>query len=59
MTQLVAERFQLSKVCSDSLAGANLENGNSKALLLSLERMVELLPCPEKMEFLDQIRNAS
>ena len=51
--------YCLEMICADFLAGANLENGNSNALLLSLERMVELLPCPQKMEFLDQIRSAS
>ena len=51
--------YCLEMICADFLAGANLENGNSKALLLSLERMVELLPCPQKMEFLEQIRSAS
>jgi hypothetical protein len=51
--------YYLEMICADFLAGANLENGNSKALLLSLERMVELLPCPQKMEILEQIRSAS
>ncbi|MGA7919289.1 MAG: hypothetical protein WCA38_06415 [Candidatus Acidiferrales bacterium] len=51
--------YCLEMICADFLAGANLENGNSKALLLSLQRMVELLPCPQKMEFLEQIRSAS
>jgi hypothetical protein len=49
----------LEMIRADFLAGANLESGNSKALLLSLERMVELLPSPQKMEFLEQIRSAS
>jgi hypothetical protein len=51
--------YCLEMICADFLAGANLENGNSKALLLSLERIVELLPYPQKMEFLEQIRRAS
>jgi hypothetical protein len=51
--------YFLEMICADFLTGANLENGNSKALLLSLERMVELLPCPQKMEFLEQLRSTS
>ncbi|MGA7625872.1 MAG: hypothetical protein WB630_22755 [Candidatus Acidiferrales bacterium] len=51
--------YCLEMICADFLAGANLENGNSKALLLSLERMVEMLPCPQEMEFLEQLRSTS
>jgi hypothetical protein len=43
-------------ICADFLAGANLENGNSNAFMHSLERMIELLPCPQKADFLERVR---
>ena len=48
--------YCLEMICADFLAGANLENGNSNALMHSLERMIELLPCPQKADFLERMR---
>jgi hypothetical protein len=43
-------------ICADFLAGANLETGNSNAFMHSLERMIELLPCRQKADFLERVR---
>ncbi len=46
-------------ICADFLAGANLEDGNPKCLLLALSRLFSLLPQPERAEFLAEVRVAS
>jgi len=51
--------YCLEMICADFLAGANLENNNPKALLFSLNRLVEFLPRAQRVEFLEQIRTAS
>jgi hypothetical protein len=48
--------YCLEMICADFLAGANLENGNSKGFVHSLERMIELLPCSQKADFLERVR---
>jgi hypothetical protein len=49
----------LEMICADFLAGANLESGSPKSLLLALSRLFSLLPQPEKAEFLAEVRKAS
>jgi hypothetical protein len=51
--------YCLEMICADFLAGANLENGNPDASLMSLRRLFEFLPHPKRQEFLDQARKAS
>ena len=51
--------YCLEMICADFLAGANLEDGNSKSLLLALSRLFSLPPQPEKAEFLAELRKAS
>jgi hypothetical protein len=51
--------YCLEMICADFLAGANLETGSSKSLLLALNRLVSLLPQPERAEFLAEMRKAS
>jgi hypothetical protein len=51
--------YCLEMICADFLAGANLESGNSDALLLSLCRLFAFLPRPQKQDFLEQLRKAS
>jgi hypothetical protein len=51
--------YCLEMICADFLAGANLENGNPDALLLSLGRLFGLLPHPQKKEFLEQLHKVS
>jgi len=49
--------YCLEMICADFLAGANLENNNPKALLFSLNRLIEFLPRAQKAEFLEQMRD--
>src|SRR5207245_11530519 len=47
--------YCLEMICADFLAGANLENGNPNFLLLSLSRLVQYLPHPQREQFLEQV----
>lgn len=49
--------YMLEMICTDFLAGANVE-GDPEALLLSLNRIFCLLPDPQKQEFLDEFQVA-
>ncbi len=51
--------YCLEMICADFLAGANLQNGNPKALLLSLSRLYELLPQDQRRSFLAQVGKAT
>ncbi|MFZ0634197.1 MAG: hypothetical protein WA755_06575 [Candidatus Acidiferrales bacterium] len=51
--------YCLEMICADFLAGANLENGNPNALLVSLKRLIKFLPRAQKVDFLEQMRTAS
>jgi hypothetical protein len=51
--------YCLEMICADFLAGANLQNGSTKSLLLALSRLFSLLPQPDKAEFLAEVRKAS
>ena len=51
--------YCLEMICADFLAGANLENGNPNALLLSLSRLVQYLPPAQRKQFLEQVSKAS
>jgi hypothetical protein len=48
--------YMLEMICADFLAGANLETGNSDALMISLDRLFDALPQPMRQEFLDRAR---
>ena len=48
----------MEMICADFLAGANLEGGDSYALLLALNRLFKLLPCPQKEQFLTGLEKA-
>ena len=48
--------YMLEMICADFLAGANLETGNSDALMISLDRLFDALPQPKRQEFLDRVR---
>lgn len=50
--------YCLEMICADFLAGANLEGGDSYALLLALNRLFKLLPCPQKEQFLTGLEKA-
>jgi hypothetical protein len=45
--------YCLEMICADFLAGANLENGNSKVLLQSVLRFFKFLPGEERKAFLN------
>ncbi len=51
--------YCLEMICADFLAGANLENGNPNALLLSLSRLVDYLPQAQREQFLERAKKAS
>ena len=50
--------YTLEMICADFLAGANLETGNTDALMTSLYRLFDSLPLPRRQEFLDRTRIA-
>jgi hypothetical protein len=50
--------YCLEMLCADFLAGANLQNGEGSALLLALDRLFNLLPSPERGQFLNNLRKA-
>jgi hypothetical protein len=47
--------YALEMICADFLAGANIETGESDALVLSLERLFGLLPQTKQQEFLSRV----
>jgi hypothetical protein len=50
--------YCLEMICADFLAGANVGNGDTSALLLSLDRLFKLLPPPQREQFLDGLQKA-
>jgi hypothetical protein len=51
--------YCLEMICADFLAGANLENGDAKMLLLALDRLFKLLPSPQQQQFFESLKRAS
>jgi hypothetical protein len=51
--------YCLEMICADFLAGANLENRDAGALLLSLDHLFKLLPSPQREQFLSSLQRAS
>jgi hypothetical protein len=51
--------YCLEMICADFLAGAQLENGDPKILLLSMLRLFRFLPSAEKQEFLREVAPAA
>jgi len=51
--------YCLEMICADFLAGANLEDGNSKILLNALHRCFALMPHAQQTEFLQRLRQAA
>jgi len=51
--------YCLEMICADFLAGAQVENGNSKILLLSVLRLFRFLPAADKQEFLREVSTAA
>jgi len=48
--------YCLEMICADFLGGANLENDNPKALLLSIRRLFQFLPIELRQRFLEETR---
>jgi len=46
--------YILEMICADFLAGANLEAGDPDALVISLQRLFDLLPPPKQKEFIER-----
>jgi len=51
--------YCLEMICADFLAGAHLETGNPKVLLLSVLRMFQFLPAEHRREFRERISEAA
>jgi hypothetical protein len=51
--------YMLEMICADFLAGANIETGDSSALILSLDRLFGLLPPPQQQEFLSKVNGTA
>src|SRR6202167_2647571 len=51
--------YMLEMICADFLAGANIETGDSNALILSLDRLFGLLPQVKQQEFLSKVNGTS
>src|ERR1019366_488985 len=51
--------YMLEMICADFLAGANIDNGDSNALILSLDRLFGLLPQLKQQEFLSKVSGTS
>jgi hypothetical protein len=51
--------YMLEMICADFLAGANIDTGDSNALILSLDRLFGLLPQLKQQEFLSKVNGTS
>ena len=51
--------YMLEMICADFLAGANIDTGDSNALILSLDRLFGLLPQLKQQEFLIKLNGTS
>lgn len=51
--------YGLETICADFLAGAHIENGNPRILLLSMLRLLRFLPAVQRQEFLQQVTEAA
>ncbi len=51
--------YSLEMICADFVAGASLENGDPGIMVYSLCRLFDLLPPPQRNEFLDKVKLAS
>jgi hypothetical protein len=51
--------YCLEMICADFLAGANICEGQSDVLFLSLERLCQMLPEAQRTELLDRLREES
>jgi len=50
--------YCLEMICADFLAGANLENPNPEMLLLSVRRLLEIIPKGEQRAIIEEVRGS-
>jgi len=46
-------------ICADFLAGANLGETDSGAFSVSVRRLIEFLPGPERIELIDSLKESA
>jgi hypothetical protein len=46
-------------ICADFLAGANLGEGDSGAFSVSVRRLIDFVPGPEKIELIESLRETA
>jgi len=51
--------YCLEMICADFLAGANLFEGQSDTLMLSVERLCQMLPGAQRIELLSRLRKGA
>jgi hypothetical protein len=51
--------YCLEMICADFLAGAHAEDESPRTLLLSILRLVRLLPAPERQELIEEVGAAA
>jgi hypothetical protein len=54
-----ARGYCLEMICADFLAGANLGETGSGAFSVSVRRLIELLPRPEKIELIQSLKETA
>jgi hypothetical protein len=54
-----ARGYCLEMICADFLAGANLGETNSGAFSISVRRLIEFLPGPEKIELIESLKETA
>jgi hypothetical protein len=51
--------YCLEMICADSLAGANLQDGKPEDLVLSVHRLMSMLPPEQKRDVLQKVGDTS
>jgi hypothetical protein len=54
-----ARGYCLEMICADFLAGANLGEGDSGAFSVSVRRLIDFLPGPQKIELIDSLKESA
>jgi hypothetical protein len=54
-----ARGYCLEMICADFLAGANLGEMDSRAFSVSVRRLIEFLPGPEKIELIESLKETA
>jgi len=51
--------YCLEMICADFLAGANLENNDPEAMVVSLRRLLKFVPQPQRTQLLTEMRESA